>query len=154
MRKVKASCFLLLIVSRAAVARSSGDCQEDRIQILLHPNKNANYLTEISKGKGNPCTHCYSTMDVLRSFDFSFYIAPVRPVGHSLQMKLSTTHFIIYIYLLLSSHLSYRLFRTGPVGPPLVSDWWGTYSTKFISSHSSLTWYFSKGICLCGGINP
>ena len=28
----KTSCFLLLI----------GDCQEDRIQILLHPNKNAN----------------------------------------------------------------------------------------------------------------
>ena len=64
MRKVKTSCFLLLIVSRTAVVRSSGDCQEDRIQILLHPNKNANYLTEITKGKGNLCTHCYGTTDV------------------------------------------------------------------------------------------
>ena len=53
MRKVKTSCSLL-IVSCAAVVQSSGDCQEDRIQILLHPNKNANYLTEITKGKGKP----------------------------------------------------------------------------------------------------
>ena len=34
-------------------ARASGDCQEDRIQILLHPNKNANYFTaRNNKGKG------------------------------------------------------------------------------------------------------
>ena len=64
MRKVKTSCFLLLIVLRAAVARSSGDCQEDRIQIAV--------------------------------------IAPVQPVEHCLQMKLSTTRFIVlYIYTII-----------------------------------------------------
>ena len=40
--------------TRRTLARSSGDCQEDRIQILLYPNKNVNYLTEITKGKGKP----------------------------------------------------------------------------------------------------
>ena len=43
-----------------------------------------------------------------------------------------------------NTNLSYRLFRTGPVGPAIVSGWWGMYFTKFITPYSSLTWYFSK----------